>query len=321
MNRQNAIHVFEVGVRDGLQNEARAVSTAEKLKLIQGLLRAGVRELELGAFVRGDRVPQMADTEQVYQAIQDHKIKLGIARAYALVPNLKGLERAIAARAQGVAIFTAATDSFAKKNIGMTVQESLSEYARVIAQARQNKMRVRAYVSTAFGCPFEGAVPASKALKIIEKIADFDFDEISVGDTIGVATPGSVRALVARAIKMVGVPKLAMHFHDTRGTALANTLASLDLGVRRFDSSVGGLGGCPFAPGATGNLATEDLVYLCEGLGLRTGIDLDLLAQESLRFSKAIDRPISSRYLAAYAKSKSWRHPDGTPAPKTGARS
>ncbi|MBS1962833.1 MAG: hydroxymethylglutaryl-CoA lyase [Bdellovibrionales bacterium] len=300
------IEVFEVGVRDGLQNEARAVRFEDKIRLAQGLIDAGVRRLELGAFVRPDLVPQMADTERVYGAVREGALKLGRAKAYALVPNRKGLDRAIAAGAKGIAVFTAATESFARKNIGMSIDESLAVFAEVVAEAKRKRIEVRGYVSTAFGCPFEGKVAPKKAIAVVERLAKLGIPEISVGDTIGVATPKGVvdvmAPLVTRFERKSGKKtRIAGHFHDTRGTALANALAAMEVGVTILDSSAGGLGGCPFAPGATGNLATEDLVYLLDGMGIRSGIDLEKLSATSLAFSRLLGRPLSSRYLQAYA--------------------
>lgn len=298
---RDAVTVFEVGPRDGLQNESRPVSLDDKLFLVQGLVDAGVRELELGAFVRLDRVPQMADTEQVFAALKDGRLDLGKARAWSLVPNRKGLERAITTGAKHIAVFTAASESFAQRNIGMSVEQSLAEFKEVIREAKRHKIQVRGYVSTVFGCPFEGDVAPKRALKVIEKLADLGVAQVSVGDTIGVATPKRVDQIVKPALRMLGARKLAVHFHDTRGTALANTLRSLDRGVRVVDSSAGGLGGCPFAPGATGNLSTEDLVYMLDGMGMKTGIDLERLARVSLAFNRRIERPLSSRFLQAFA--------------------
>ncbi len=296
------VEIFEVGVRDGLQNEARSVRLDDKVRLSQGLVDAGVRRLELGAFVRPDLVPQMADTDRVYAAIRDGGLRLGKAKAFALVPNLKGMERAIAAGAKGIAVFTAATESFAKQNIGMSIDESFAVFAEVVAEAKRAKIEVRGYVSTAFGCPFEGKVAPKKAIRIIERLARLGIPEVSVGDTIGVATPKGVNEVLGALVKGIGrKTRLAGHFHDTRGTALANALAAIELGVEILDASAGGLGGCPFAPGATGNLATEDLVYMLEGMGIRTGIDLERLAATSLSFCRTLGRPISSRYLQAYA--------------------
>lgn len=298
----NDVTIFEVGPRDGLQNERTRVSLKDKIKLIEGLESAGLRDLEVGAFVRPDRVPQMADTDLLLLRIQ-----LRRARIWSLVPNRKGLERALASGAQNIALFTAATDTFARKNIGMSVAESLKEFTEVIREVRKAKtpagkrILVRGYVSTAFGCPFEGPVSARKALKVIEKLASLGVDQVSIGDTIGVANPAQVRELIAPALKMLGPKMTAVHFHDTRGTALANALRALELGTHIIDSSAGGLGGCPFAPGATGNLATEDLVYMLDGMGIRTGVNLEKLCRVSLALARKMRRPLSSRYLQAFA--------------------
>lgn len=297
------VTVFEVGPRDGLQNESRPVSLANKLWLVSRLLKAGVRECELGAFVRPDRIPQMADTEEVFAAIRAKKLKLGDAHVWSLVPNMRGLERAAAAGAKRIAVFTAATDGFARKNIGMSVDESLAEFGVVIAEAHRQGMTVRGYVSTAFGCPYEGKVAPRKPLRVIARLLELGVSQVSVGDTIGIAHPRAVDAVIGPAFKDYGVKRLAVHFHDTRGTALANTLRSLEIGVRTIDSSAGGLGGCPYAPGATGNLATEDLVFMLNGMGLKSGIDLEILCKTSFEFSRRIGRPISSRYLQAWAAS------------------
>ncbi len=303
-NLPKRIEIFEVGVRDGLQNESRPVRTGDKIRLAQGLIDAGIRRLELGAFVRSDRVPQMADTEKVYAAIQSGKLNLGRARAYALVPNMHGMERAIASGAKGIAVFTAATESFAKKNIGMSINESLSVFKEIVQEAKRVKIEVRGYVSTAFACPFEGRVAPKKAIDVVMRLAALGIPEISVGDTIGVATPKGVYEVLGTLVKKAGrKTRIAAHFHDTRGTALANALAALEVGIEIFDSSAGGLGGCPFAPGATGNLATEDLVYMMEGMGIKTGVNLEKLAATSLAFNRILGRPISSRYLQAYASS------------------
>jgi hydroxymethylglutaryl-CoA lyase len=296
------VHVFEVGPRDGIQNEKRAVKREHKVEFVNSLFRAGIRDLELGAFVRPDRVPQMADTDWLYTQIRRGKIRLGKSNTWALVPNRVGLERAIAAGVKNIAVFTAATESFARKNIGMSIDESLETFAEVIAEAKRQipGVRIRGYVSTAFGCPFEGKVPARQAIRVVERLAKLGASQISIGDTIGVATPNAVRDVIQPVLKLLGTARVAGHFHDTRGTALANALRALDLGVRTLDSSAGGLGGCPFAPSATGNLATEDLVYMLDGMGISTGINLDLLCQASLKLAQRMKRPLSSRYLQAY---------------------
>lgn len=298
------VTIFEVGARDGLQNEAQLVPYSTKKKFIEGLVASGLREIELGAFVRPDRVPQMADTKLLYRALETGKLKLGKARPWSLVPNRVGLDRAIAVGAKHVAIFTGVTDSFVKRNIGMTVKDSLQEYAHVVRDARAHGILVRGYVSTAFGCPYEGRVAPIKALRVIEKLAELDIVQISIGDTIGVATPQGVKDVVGPALQMLGVKRVAGHFHDTRGTALANALRAYDLGCRTLDASAGGLGGCPFAPGATGNLATEDLVYMLEGMGIQTGVNLDRLTQVSVWMAQQMGRTIASRYVNAFVGKK-----------------
>lgn len=303
----DSVRVFEVGMRDGLQNEAKPVSFQNKTWLVQSLVRVGVRNLELGAFVRPDRVPQMADTDRLYASIQNHRLDLKKANVWCLVPNRKGLDRALKVGATHIAVFTAATESFVRKNIGMSIRESLDEFQKVIEVGREAigpHLKVRGYVSTAFGCPFEGRVRPKQALRVIERLLEMGVDEVSIGDTIGVATPGEVDALIPSALGILTPEKTAVHFHDTRGTALANSLKSFEWGVRTIDSSMGGLGGCPFAPGASGNLATEDLVYMLSGMKVRTGIDLEALCRVSLQFSRKMKRPMTSRYLQAFASQR-----------------
>lgn len=296
-----SIAIFEVGPRDGLQNEPGIVALADKAEFIEGLSRAGMVDIEIGAFVRPDRVPQMADTDELFRHPKVEALLRKGKRFWALVPNLKGLERAKAVNARNLALFTAVSERFNEKNIGQTVEESLIEMKKIVSEARGPSTHFRVYVSTAFGCPFEGKIDPKKTLRLLERLAKLpNVSQISVGDTIGVATPASVADVVAPALRMLGPKKLALHFHDTRGTALANALRSIDLGVRILDSSAGGLGGCPFAPGATGNLATEDLVYMLNGMRIETGIKLDELCKTSLKLAQKMKRPISSRYLLAY---------------------
>lgn len=310
MKTAREVTIFEMGPRDGLQNEHSVFTLADKLKLIQGLASAGLREIEIGAFVRPDRVPQMADTDQVYAALQNKKLKLGKARAWALVPNLKGLELAHKSGANAIAVFGAATESFSQNNIGMSIAESHAVFRDVVKEARRRKMKVRGYVSTVYGCPFEGKTPPKAALKALSNMMSLGVDQISVGDTIGVATPKDVELVLKPFLRKVPASQVAVHFHDTRGTALANTLYSLSLGIKNVDSSAGGLGGCPFAPGAAGNLATEDLVYMLHGMGVKTGIDLDKVCEVSLafhnRFQEAHHHPhgFRSKYLQAYAANR-----------------
>lgn len=300
------IQIFEVGPRDGLQNEPTILPLQEKVAFVRGLVEAGLRDIEIGAFVRPDRVPQMAESGKLFEEIQRGALQPGQARMWCLVPNLRGLRDAWASGARNFAVFTAATESFTKRNIGMSISESLKEFSEVIQEARalagaNAKIQLRGYVSTAFGCPFEGKVAAKSALPVIEKLAALGVDQISIGDTIGVATPKQVEELVRPALAALGPDRIALHFHDTRGTALANALRAMELGVKNLDSSAGGLGGCPFAPGASGNLATEDLVYMLEGMGIRTGVDLKRLCEASLELSRRMSRPLSSRYLQAYS--------------------
>jgi hydroxymethylglutaryl-CoA lyase len=296
------VSVFDVGPRDGLQNEPNDVPLDAKLELARGLIAAGVKDLELGAFVRADRVPRMVDTDAIYAAVAGGQLKLEGARAWALVPNLKGLERAVAAGVRHIAVFTAATESFAKRNIGMTIDESITRFTAVVAEASKQGIEARGYVSTAFGCPFEGKVAPQQALQVVDRLLTLGVKQVSIGDTIGVATPNQVDDVIGVALKAHGPAKIAAHFHDTRGTALANALRAYELGCRVFDASAGGLGGCPFAPGATGNLATEDLIYMLDGMGVPTGIDLDKLCETSLKLARTMNRPLSSRYLTAYSK-------------------
>jgi len=298
------VNIFEVGPRDGLQNEAVVPSTENKLKFIQGLARAGLKQIEVGAFVRPDKVAQMADTDALLQLLHQNSKQFSKQTFFSLVPNMKGLERAIAADVSHIAVFTAVSNTFNQKNIGMTVEESFAVIADVMKEAKRKKIHVRGYVSTVFGCPFEGKIKPKDALKVIYRLLRMGVDEVSIGDTIGVATPRGVDEVVKPALLKFGPKKVAVHFHDTRGTALANTLRSLEHGVRTVDSSAGGLGGCPYAPGATGNLATEDLVYMLDGMGVKTGVDLKWLCETSLELHKVMNRPIVSRYLKAYASQK-----------------
>lgn len=301
------VHVYEVGARDGLQNEPRKISWKARCEFISALAAAGIADLEVGLFVRPDLVPQMADSERIYRAIEARRIALGVSRPWALVPNEKGLERALSVGARSLAVFTGATESFVKKNIGMSVAESLSRFASVVKLGRAAGAEFKGYVSTAFYCPFEGKVPAAKALDVSERLLSLGVTRVSISDTIGAATPNDIEAVFREAIRRFGADRVSAHFHDTRGTALANTLRALDLGVRHVESSAGGLGGCPFAPGATGNLATEDLVYMLEGMGLKTGIDLGALCEASLSLARSMKRPLTSRYLQAYLAQKNRR--------------
>lgn len=289
------VSVVDVAPRDGLQHEAVLVAAADKVSFVDLIARAGVPVVEVGAFVSPRWVPQMADTSEVFARLPRRQA----TRYAALVPNLRGLERAVAAGVNEVAIFAAASESFSRRNINQSIAESLRIYAEVCEQARGIGVRVRGYLSTCFGCPFEGAVPPSRVAEVARALLDMGVFEVSISDTIGVAHPGQVWQVLEAVQPEVPVDRIALHFHDTRGTGLANVLAGLQAGVGVFDSSCGGIGGCPYAPGATGNLATEDLVYMLAGLGIDTGIDLDLLVAASDFIAGRLDHPLPSRYYQA----------------------
>ena len=290
-----SVRVVEVGPRDGLQNEARPVSTADKIAFIDRLSDAGLPVIEITAFVSPRWVPQMGDAAEVAAGIT----RRPGTRYAALVPNLAGLDRAIAAGVEDVAIIAAASETFSRRNINRSIRESLDEYQRVADRALGAGLRVRGYLSTAFGCPFEGEVAPSRVLELTTALLNMGAFEVAVSDTIGIGHPGQVRALLDLMLSTISVDRLALHFHDTRGMAVANVLAALDLGIRTFDASAGGLGGCPYAPGASGNLSTEDLLYLLNGLNHYTGVEIDLVAAASAPLESLVGHPLPSRYLQA----------------------
>lgn len=293
--RPARVTVVEVGPRDGLQNEATPVGTSQKIEFVNRLGAAGLPVIEVSAFVSPRWVPQMSDAAEVFAGITRRP---GL-RYTALVPNLTGLERAEAAGLREVAIFAASSESFSRRNINQSIDQSLETYRAVCARAAELGVRVRAYLSTAFGCPFEGGVPPARVASIAAALIGMGAFEVSVSDTIGIAHPGQVPGVVGAVAERVGLDRVALHFHDTRGTALANVLAALDLGIATFDASAGGLGGCPYAPGATGNLATEDLVYVLSGLGIETGVNLDALLEASAFIEPHVGHPLPSRYYRA----------------------
>ena len=290
------VTVYEVGPRDGLQNEKEIVPTAVKIEFIEKLADAGFAAIETTSFVKPSAVPQLADAAEVVKGV---KRRSGI-RFPALVPNLKGFEAARAVGVREIAVFTAASETFNRKNINCGIEESIERFRPVVAAAGEEKIRVRGYISTAFGCPYEGRIEPESVREVVHMLLDLGIEEISIGDTIGVARPNQVYDLI-EALYASGVSRdvLALHFHDTRGTALANVCAGLDCGVTIFDSSAGGLGGCPYAPGASGNLATEDLLYLLDGLGIRTDVSLPAVVQASLYLAEKIGHRPPSRYLAS----------------------
>jgi hydroxymethylglutaryl-CoA lyase len=285
------VTVVEVGARDGLQNEAAHVSTADKIAFVDLLSAAGFPVVEAGAFVSPRWVPQMSDAADVFAGIARRP---GI-RYSALVPNLAGVERAHAAGVTDVAVFAAASESFSQRNINQTIDGSLAIYRSVCARALELGMRVRGYVSTAFGCPFEGDVAPSRVAEVSAALVDMGAYEVAVSDTIGIAHPGQVPRVIDAVTSRVPRERLALHFHDTRGTALANVLVGLELGIRTFDASVAGLGGCPYAPGAAGNCASEDLVYMLEGMGMKTGVDLDKLIEAGNVAERIVGRALPGK--------------------------
>jgi len=289
------VQIYEVGARDGLQNESEVLSAAVKVDFIRQLVAAGLTAVELTSFVSPKWVPQLADAEEVMGALGPLR-----GRHPVLVPNERGLERALACGATEIAVFASATESFAERNLNSTIADSLATFAAVVARAEGNGIPARGYVSMCFGDPWEGDVDAEQAAAVAAALVDMGCSEVSLGDTIGVATPGQVVDLLAALdTRGVGPDQLAVHFHDTYGQALANTLVALQHGVTTVDSSAGGLGGCPFAGSATGNLATEDLVWQLHGLGIDTGVDLESLCRTSIWLASLLGRPSPSRTVQA----------------------
>jgi hydroxymethylglutaryl-CoA lyase len=295
------VTVVEVGPRDGLQNERASVSTADKIEFVNRLSAARLPVIEVTAFVSPKWVPQMADASEVLAGIAR---QAGI-RYTALVPNMAGLDRALAAGVTEIAIFAASTETFSRKNINQGIAEAERTYKEVCERALASGMRIRGYLSTAFGCPYEGAVPADVVAERAARLLDLGVFEVAVSDTIGIAHPGQVPRVLEALLSRMPIDRIALHFHDTRGTALANVLAALPFGVSTFDASAGGLGGCPYAPGAAGNLATDDLIYMLDGLGVETGVSLVALSEASRFIGSRIDHRLPSRYAqATLAKAK-----------------
>jgi hydroxymethylglutaryl-CoA lyase len=289
------VRIYEVGARDGLQNEKTTVPTEVKAEFIRRLADSGLTTIEATSFVHPKWVPQLADAEQLFPQVADLPVALPV-----LVPNERGLDRALALGARQVAVFASATESFAKANLNRTVDESLAMFEPVVGRAKDARLTVRGYVSMCFGDPWEGPVPVHQVVRVCRALMDLGCDELSLGDTIGVATPGHVQALLSE-LNEEGVPTSAIgvHFHDTYGQALSNTLAALQHGVATVDASAGGLGGCPYAKSATGNLATEDLVWMLQGLGIDTGVDLGRLTATSVWMAGQLGRPSPSRTVKA----------------------
>lgn len=295
MRLPRAVTLVEVGPRDGLQNEKASIATADKIAFVNRLADAGHRVIEVTSFVSPKWVPQMADAAGVLAGITRRN---GV-RYTALVPNRAGLERALAARVDEIAIFAAASETFSRRNINQSIDESLTTYRGVVEEAEEAGLKVRGYLSTCFYCPFEGPIAPAKVAEVALRLRDLGVSEVAISDTIGAATPADVLRVLGATSEVLPLHQTALHFHDTRGTALANVLAGLDYGVTTFDSSAGGLGGCPYAPGASGNVATEDLLYMLNGMGIDTGVSIDAVASASRFIEAKLDHSLPSRFLQA----------------------
>jgi hydroxymethylglutaryl-CoA lyase len=294
------VSVYEVSPRDGLQNETAIVPTTKKLRLIEALAASGLSRIELTSFVSPRWVPQLADADELCELID---VKSAVTAFSALCPNPKGLERAVASGIREIGIFVSASETHNKKNVNKTVAETLATFEEVCAGARSAGIAVRGYVSTLWGCPYEGAIDPRRGLEIARRLIDLGCYQVSLGDTIGVGTPLQTRDIVKLFLREFRPEQVALHMHDTRGTALANVIVGLECGVRDFDSSIGGLGGCPYAPGAAGNLATEDLVFTLHGMGVATGIDLDRLWEAGKVAESIVGRPLPGKVHQAGVRS------------------
>ena len=298
--RGRRVTVVEVGPRDGLQNEHVTIPTADKIQFVNLLSAANLPVIEVSAFVSPKWVPKMADAAAVCAGI----LRREGTRYTGLVPNLTGLDRAVAAGLTEVAVFAAASETFSRRNINQSIDESLAGYKQVCDRADTLGVRVRGYVSTAFGCPYEGEITPEHAAEVAARLLDLGVFEVAISDTIGIAHPGQVPRVLEAVLARLPADRLALHYHDTRGTALANVLASLPFGIATFDASAGGLGGCPYAPGAAGNLATDDLVYMLDGLGIETGVSLEAVSEASAFIASKIDHRLPSRYAQALGTSE-----------------
>lgn len=288
--------IYEVGPRDGLQNEARMVPTSEKIAFINALAETGLRHIEITSFVNPRWIPQLADASEVARRVNR---PTGVIYS-ALVPNKKGLDAALAVGMPEIAVFLSASETHNKKNVNKTIAETLKAFEEVVLPARGAGVRVRAYVSTVYGCPYEGAVDPLRAVELVRTLRQMGVYQVSLGDTVGVANPAQVERVLSMVLAEVPEDQIAMHFHDTRGTALANCLVGLALGVTTVDSAIGGLGGCPYAPGASGNLATEDLVAMLHAMGVETGVDVDRLVEVSQLAAAQVGHDLPSKYLKAH---------------------
>lgn len=295
MDYPKHVTIIEVGPRDGLQNESAFVSSKHKIELINTLSQTGLEHIEVTSFVSAKAIPQLADHDEVFQAIN----KVPSVHYSALVPNEQGMLRALEIGVKEIAVFTAASESFNKRNINCTIEESIARFEPVLALAKAHQIKVRGYISCVLGCPYEGTIPPEQVATVTQHLLDLGVDEISLGDTIGVGTPQQTQLVLDKVLKLVPLEQLAMHFHDTYGQAIANIYASLNYGVHRFDSSVAGLGGCPYARGATGNVATEDVLYLMHGLGINTGVDVFKVVSAGDMICKILGRKNQSKVANA----------------------
>ncbi len=294
------VRIVEVGPRDGLQNEKSVLETEDKFQYISLLKDAGLQTIEVTSFVKPPAIPQMRDATELFTLVRD---RLGLDKGVnfpCLVPNMYGYEKARDLGAKEISLFSATSDSFTKKNVNASVDETFERMQEVAQEAKKDNIRMRGYISTAFGCPYEGKIEVSKLIKVAERFLALGVYEVSVGDTIGVAVPTQVRSYLKDFLKSIPLSKTAMHFHDTRGMALSNILISLEEGILVFDSSSGGLGGCPYAKGATGNVATEDVWYLLQSYGIETGIDLKKLSEASAFILGKVQRSTESKFLKSY---------------------
>lgn len=300
LQKNKFVKIVEVGPRDGLQNEKRIIETRDKLELIQRLVHAGIQVIESTAFVSPKWVPQMADHKEIFKGLESLMHKHGSSVSFpVLCPNMKGLEACLESRVKEIAVFGAASETFCKKNINCTIAESLDRFTEVTAHALSHNLKVRGYVSTVIACPYEGKVDVSRVVDVAKALYEMGCYEISLGDTIGVGRPNEFKRVIEGVAKHVPIEKLAVHCHDTYGMAIANITSSLEMGIRIIDSSVAGLGGCPYAKGASGNVATEDVVYLLNGMGFETGIDLQELVKTGHWISTILQRPNLSKSSVA----------------------
>jgi hydroxymethylglutaryl-CoA lyase len=298
----DSVSLYEVSLRDGLQNESSTVPLSGKLRLVDALVASGLQRIEMTSFVSPRWIPQLADADELAEVVLTTRAASGV-RFSALCPNVQGLERAKKVAIPEIAVFMSASETHNRKNINKTIDDTLRTFEDTVVPALAAGIRVRGYVSTVWGCPYEGEVDSAKAISLAKRLHELGCYQVSLGDTIGAGTPRKTVEVIQRALDALPLDAIAMHMHDTRGTALANILVGLELGVRHFDASIGGLGGCPYAPGAAGNVATEDLVYMLEGMGVRTGVDLERLVEAARAAESIVGRPLPGKVHRAGIRS------------------